>query len=228
MRRLKYFGEKEANMKRLISALFIGMMVTTLFAQLATESQRKFIKGNIADKTAAIREASVDEVLAQAGLDFAIGNRQLLGVDRDLSALAVASILSLPMNDSSQKASDALAEKLVQAFNLFEDETVKIAVLDKMVTATYISPKSVALVNGYLASARSQNATTRAAINAAGKIGNSKTFEIIYDAWRTDRWNQFKSETDDALIALSAASLADAARVHFPRISLARDGCSSR
>ena len=104
-------------MKRFVTRCCIGVMMTSLFAQVVTEAQRKFIKGNIADKTAAIRESSGEEALAQAGLDFAISNRQFLGADRDLSALAVASILSLPSNESSQKASDALSEKLVKAFN---------------------------------------------------------------------------------------------------------------
>lgn len=187
-------------------------MVSSLYAQVATEFQRKFIKGNIADKTAAVREADGDDALAIAGLDFAIGNRQLLGPDRDLSALAVASILSLPMHDTTPKNGDVLAERLVQAFNRFEDETVKIAVLDKLVSSSYISPKSVALVNGYLLSARSQNATTKAAIRTAGRIGDSKTFEIIYDAWKTGRWNLFTAETENALVMLSSDSLADAVK----------------
>ncbi len=199
-------------MKKFVTRCCIGVMMTSLFAQVVTEAQRKFIKGNIADKTAAIRESSGEEALAQAGLDFAISNRQFLGADRDLSALAVASILSLPSNESSQKASDALSEKLVKAFNQFEDETVKIAVLDRLVAAKYISPKAVELVNGYLFTTREENDTTKAAINAAGKIGDSKTFEIVYEAWKNKRWPSFKTETENALIALSSASLADSVK----------------
>ncbi len=199
-------------MKGFVTVSCIGLMMTSLFAQVVTDAQRKFIKGNIADKTAAIRESSGDESLAQAGLDFAIGNRQFLGADRDLSALAVASILSLPASEVSQKNADALAEKLVKAFNQFDDETVKIAVLDKLVTTKYISQKAVNLVNGYLFAARQQNDTTKAAITAAGKIGDSKTFEIVYEAWKSNRWSDFRAETEDALIALSAASLADSVK----------------
>ena len=196
-------------MKRYVTAFLIGTAIASLYAQVATDAQRKFIKGNIADKTAAIREASGDETLALAGLDFAIGNSILLGSDRELSALAVASILSLPMSNASQKNAEMLADRLVNAFNLFNDETVKIAVLDKLMTASYVSPKAVTLVNNFLSASRTQNATVKSAINAAGKIGDSTSFGIMYDAWKTGRWNQYKAETEDALIALSSASLAD-------------------
>lgn len=194
--------------------IVIGLISCSLFAQTVTDAQRKFIKGNINDKTAAIREAGSNDVLALAGLDFAIGNRPLLGADRDLAALAIASILSLPTDNLPQKNADSISDRLVQTFNQFEDETVRIAVLEKIIplSSAYKSAKAVNLVNTYLTTTNAENATTRAAITAAGKIGNSRTFEIIYGAWTSERWPRYKAETEDALISLSSESRGDAVR----------------
>jgi len=63
-----------------------------------TQSQKiRFIKGNISDKTSAVREASGDEALwlAKQSISFALENKELLQNDRDLEGLVVAAIFSI-------------------------------------------------------------------------------------------------------------------------------------
>ncbi len=191
-----------------------GMVIAAhASAQLATDAQRQFIKGNLSEKTAAIREAAGDDMalLSQAGLDFAILNKPLLGDDRELSALAAASVLVSPVTAIAPRQADSLSDKLAHIFSLYDDETVRIVVLEKLVSlsAQHRSEKAVALVNGYLQAA-SENETTKAAIAAAGAVGDGTTFGIIYDAWKTGRWQSLAAETASALVELSERSIADA------------------
>ena len=191
-----------------------GMVIAVhASAQLATDAQRQFIKGNLSEKTAAIREATGSDIplLSQAGLDFVILNKPLLGNDRELSALAAASVLVSPVAAITQRQADSLSDKLTHIFSLYDDETVRIVVLEKLVplSVQYRSEKAVVLVNGYLRAA-AENETTKAAIAAAGAIGDSATFGIIYDAWKTGRWPSLAAETDAALVGLSERSIADA------------------
>ena len=191
-----------------------GMVIAAhVSAQLATDAQKQFIKGNLSEKTAAIREATGSDIplLSQAGLDFVILNKPLLGNDRELSALAAASVLVSPVVAITQRQADSLSDKLTHIFSLYDDETVRIVVLEKLVplSVQYRSEKAVALVNGYLRSA-AENETTKAAVAAAGAIGDSATFGIIYDAWKTGRWPSLAAETDAALVGLSERSIADA------------------
>ena len=191
-----------------------GMVIAAhVSAQLATDAQKQFIKGNLSEKTAAIREATGSDIalLSQAGLDFVILNKPLLGNDRELSALAAASVLVSPVAAITQRQADSLSDKLTHIFSLYDDETVRIVVLEKLVplSVQYRSEKAVALVNGYLRAA-AENETTKAAVAAAGAIGDSATFGIIYDAWKTGRWPSLAAETDAALVGLSERSIADA------------------
>ena len=208
-----------ASMKKIVCIAVGITLAAHIFAQLATEAQKQFIKGNLSEKTASIREATGADapLLSQAGLDFAVLNKPLLGNDRELSALAAASVFASPVASLTQKQADSLSEKLTQLFALYDDETVRIAVLEKLVpiSSQYPSPKAVSLINDYLQTTKAENETTKAAISAAGAMGDSKTFDLIYGAWKNGRWASLKTETELALIDLSERSIADAVRAIF-------------
>lgn len=93
---------------------------------------RDFVKGDIAGKTAAVRSSTGGDAerLAALGLDFSAQNAQLLAGDRDLSALAVASVLAVPRGRIP-----LFADKLVTAFALFPDDNVRSAVLERLASA---------------------------------------------------------------------------------------------
>ncbi|MCR5724183.1 MAG: hypothetical protein K6G80_03760 [Treponema sp.] len=183
-------------------------------------SQQKFIKGNIIDKTAAVKESSgTEQPLAEAGLDFVIEYQPLLGDDRDLSALAIASILALPKSSTTDSGyTERIAEKLVTVFTQSKDETVCIAALDKLTPlATELSSgKAVALMNTHLAAAGAEQAEasqiTLAVLAALGKLGNSDSFAIVYSIWKNKYWPDHTAEIEKALTALSIRTASDAVK----------------
>ena len=123
-------------MKRIVSLLII---LAAGFSAFAQTSKIKFIKGNIADKTAAVREAkdSDAEWITEEAVAFCLENKEILGNDRELDGLAVAAILSYSP-DKIKKQSDSQKQKITDnLISLFTDfnksSTVQIAVISKAV-----------------------------------------------------------------------------------------------
>lgn len=209
--------------KNTLRTLFIAFLfasLPSLFAEVSA-GQKKFIKGNVQDKTAAVKESTSEDayILAGKGIDFVLEARPMIGVDRDLSALAVASILKLPRDESILAGNfPEINNQLVQIFNLFEDETVRIAVLDKLETTSSIKDfsKAVELVNNYLKlpnDRSSSSAVTGKAITTIGRIGDSDSFKIIYSAWRDGRYTLFNNQIEASLLLLSVSHISDTIRV---------------
>ena len=91
-------GWYEARME--IKKWFIGTITALLCASSFASSvplRVRFVKGNIADKTAAVKESSGEDAafLSLAAIDFALEYKALLGNDRDLDALALSGISAL-------------------------------------------------------------------------------------------------------------------------------------
>lgn len=188
----------------------------TLCAEEVSDARRRFIKGSIADKTAAVRESSGSErQLAESGLDFVIAYQPLLGGDRDLAALAVASALALPRTGDAEYAT-RITGKLVKVFQLFSDENVRIAVLDRMVplAAAARSTQAVGLMNDYLATSAHDAAEASpvqlAVLTALGTVGDSASLSIVYALWRERRWEAHTAQLEETLVHLSEAHTTDA------------------
>ena len=123
-------------MKKQFSLLIITIIL--LNSAFAQEYKKQFIKGNITDKTNAVREASGQEGiwLSQKAIDFVLENNEITGTDRDMDGLAVAAVLSLP-NDYVSGLSEAdknqVMSKFIQLFEKFsKSNTVQIAVQSKV------------------------------------------------------------------------------------------------
>ncbi len=205
-------------MKKLALFTFISFTAAAIFAKPASDSYRKFLKGNISDKTAAIKDAPSQDSpqLTITGVDFAIANKPLLENDRELNSLAVASILSLPKDAEQMEKWDInIMDKLVSVFRLYEDETVRIAVLDKIEILalngkTENESKAVQLINGYLKSLNPQDAkspVTERAIVSIASTGNSESFKILYKGWKNNSFKAFQEQTERSLISLSASNM---------------------
>ena len=120
--------------KQFVKAILFNSIFSMLFAQNASDGLKKFIKGNISDKTQAVKESTGSEasLLSTRGIDFVVTNQPLLKDDRELSALAVASILALPKEADALRQIPDLNKSLIDIFNMFSDSTVRISVLDKL------------------------------------------------------------------------------------------------
>ena len=100
----------------------------------------KYVKGNISDNTAAVREASGSEAdfLCEQALDFVLLNKDLLGNDRELDALAVAAALSISndyISSLSEKQKLVLMNKLSDLFAKFTNSgTVQSTIISKFVS----------------------------------------------------------------------------------------------
>lgn len=203
-------------MKRFFTTLIIICISLPLcFSQ---ELQKKFVKGNISDKTTAVREGTGEEGLwlSNHAIDFIIDNAKLMEGDRDFEALAVAAILSLPNAYGSGKTEsekNAIAQKFLTIYNDFEkSSTVQIAVLSKyLVLRNYLpcDPLTQRL-NTFMASPESSYADPsllKTVINTLSFIGNNESFSILYKCYTDSHYGNFKEEIEDTLLSLIPVSM---------------------
>lgn len=197
-------------MKKIICIVSLLAVVISAYAQT---SQIKFIKGNIADKTAAVREANGADAewISDHAVSFCLENKELLGNDRELDGLAVAAILSYSP-EILKKQTDAQKQKLTDNFiSLFTEfnksSTVQIAVISRAVALKdSISPVSfTALLNSYLKTTDVKNADSgvfKACIGALESIGNEESFKLLYSFLNDNNYSAYKKEIEKTTVAL--------------------------
>ena len=203
-------------MKKIISLFLLSsILLANVFGQ---EYKKKFIKGNITDKTAAVREASGQEGiwLSQKAIDFVLENNDIIGTDRDMDGLAVAAVLSLP-NDYVYGLSETEKTKVLEKFiNLFEkfsrSNTVQIAVQSKVLSLKdniNTSPFTEVL-NKFLQSSTvlsSDSSLLKSVINSLGFIGNNISFSILYNNLNDKRYSAYYPEIEETIKKLIPVSM---------------------
>lgn len=199
------------------TAIFISVLCLYSFCfSQSSKNLKQFIRGNIQDKISSIRNASQEEnvSISLMALDFCLQNKAVLEDDRDLDALCLLSLLSLPYNYTDSLSQDEKAEfseKILEIFNSFSDENVRIAVLNKISSGKLDSSSFVELLNSCL-SDDFQNFSQdfyKNLISASGEIGNEQTFKILFEKYRDDSYKSFKSELKEAIVKLSDNSVKD-------------------
>lgn len=193
---------------------YIIIFITPLFSKEGTPNQKKFIKGNITDKAVAVREASETEVveLSKNAIQFAINYREILGPDRDLSALAVSGVLSLPANyikNLSIEEKQEITSEFYQLFSLFSDETLKIAVLNRISVLQLPSSDFAVLLNDYIKNKNfleSTSAFAKAVLTTLGTIGNKESFSILFSLLNDARYSNYNNEIKSSVIQLIESS----------------------
>ena len=202
-------------MKKLIF-IFAVLFIFAANAEIS-DSQKKFIKGNIQDKTTAVKEAENEDavILPKKSIDFVLSNAESFASDRDFSALALASVLKLPKEPQNiEKNFSGITDDLIQLFTLFNDETVRIAIIDKfnsIQTATE-KAKFVALLNNYIKTINAQtkdSAVTKNAVECLGKNGNSESFLLLYGLWKNKICETFAGEVEKSLLMLTDSHIND-------------------
>lgn len=205
-------------MKKLIFIIAVSFIFATFAANAEiTDSQKKFIKGNIQDKTAAVKEAENEDaiVLPKKSIDFVLSNAKNFAFDRDFNALALASVLKLPKDSQSlEKNFNGITDDLIQLFTLINDETVRIAIIDKFnsIQSSDEKTKSVALLNNYIKNLNVQtkdSAVTKNAIECLGKNGNSESFILLYGLWKNKICENFENEVEKSLLMLTDSHIND-------------------
>ncbi len=207
-------------MKKIITKLAILSILFnftgTINAAAKTSCTKDFIKGNITDKTSAVREANGEEGiwLSTKALEFALENKQYIGTDRDLDGLVISAILSIPADYFSKYPQQAaiLMKYFIDIFKGFNDSsTVQIAVLQKI---TAIKDKTdiknfTAILNEYIQNVNpgADSSLIKAVINTLEITGNRDSFVILYNLWNNKRFSAFYEDIEKALINLSAFSV---------------------
>lgn len=173
----------------------------------------KFVKGNIQDKISSIKEDSIDYKygIAVKAVDFVITNIELLKDDREFAGLAIAAVYSYPEKEYIENTKETI-DKFGSIFYSIKDENVKLSVLDKLslFSEKIKSDESVAFINTYLKGASedtlSLTSVEKKAIQILAKIGDHKSFDILYASYKNNIWPEYKSEIKNSLIALSEKS----------------------
>ena len=205
-------------MKKIAFLLIIFSHILFLCAQNPdNEKLIKFIKGNISEKTSAVREASGAEsiLLALKAIDFSLENKDLLGNDRELEGLAVAAILSISpdyIKNANDSQKSIIVSQFINLFNkFFESNTVAIATLTKYSSLyEYMQDRQfVETLNFFLKSQeikKTDESVMKSVFNTLQMIGNSETFLPLYDNFDNKNYAHLKNEIENTLVSLSFIS----------------------
>lgn len=205
-------------MKKIAFLLIIFSHVLFLCAQNPdNEKLIKFIKGNISEKTSAVREASGAEsiLLALKAIDFSLENKELLGNDRELEGLAVAAILSISpdyIKNANDSQKSIIVSQFINLFNkFFESNTVAIATLTKYSSLyEYMQDRQfVETLNFFLKSQeikKTDESVIKSVLNTLQLIGNSETFLILYSVLNDKDYSNIKNEIENTLVSLAFIS----------------------
>ena len=205
-------------MKKITFLFILFFQVFFLCAQNAdNEKLIKFIKGNISEKTSAVREASGAEsiLLALKAIDFSLENKDLLGNDRELEGLAVAAILSISpdyIKNANDSQKSIIVSQFINLFNKFStSNTVAIATLTKYSSLyEYLQDRQfVETLNFFLKSQeikKTDESVMTSVFNTLQLVGNSETFLILYDIFDDKNYAHLKNEIENTLVSLSFIS----------------------
>ena len=203
-------------MKKQFTLLFVSIiLLTNLFSQ---EYKRQFIKGNISEKTTAVREASGQESiwLSQKAIDFVLEYNEITGTDRDMDGLAVAAVLSLPndyISALSESEKNQVMNKFIELFQKFNrSNTVQIAVQSKVLSLKdHINTDAFTQVlNKFLQSSSvlsSDSSLLKSVINSLGIIGNNISFSILYNNLNDKRYSAYYPEIEATIQKLIPVSM---------------------
>jgi len=189
-------------------ALALATFLSFAQTNAPTKEEIKFAKGNINDKISAVK-SSGDPTLAKKAVDFVVENALLLKGDRDLAGLAVAGILSYPVEES-KKNPQAVLQDFSDVFYGIDDTNVRVSVLEKIavIYAQNESTDWTAFVNGYLSQKLSAGGTAdetvKKSISTLGVVGNGSSFGILHSILRQPIWSEL-----DADVSASLAKIAD-------------------
>lgn len=178
---------------------------------MGSKNQRNFVKGNIIDKTEAVKAASEVEIvdLAKAAIEFSLNYKEILGDDSDLSALAISGITALPVEyieNSNMTEKNLISEKLIGLYSVFEDENVKIAVLNKISSFKFSVENFIPVLNDFVknSSVNEENLVLlKSVVNTLGSIGNNQSFIIMLGALSEKKWEPLFENLEKSLCMLA-------------------------
>lgn len=197
-------------MKKSFFILTVLFFTSYLFS-MGSKNQRNFVKGNLIDKTEAVKAASEVEIvdLAKAAIEFSLNYKEILGDDSELSALAISGITALPVEyieNSNMTEKNLISEKLIGLYSVFEDENVKIAVLNKISSFKFSVENFIPVLNDFVknSSVNEENVVLlKSVVNTLGSIGNNQSFIIMLGALSEKKWEPLFENLEKSLCMLA-------------------------
>ena len=192
--------------KKIITAAVL-LLVTLQFSFSASDFEKQFIKGDISQKTTAVLAAAEenDYSLAYKAIDFAIQNKEILGEDKDLLMLLRTAVQAIENNSYNQN--NNFEGKLIEIFNNFTAEDLRISILDIM--SHYPSTQIITLINNFLTDNTMKKAPMNPvilkAITVLGKIGNTTSFQLLFAISLNHNWSEYDRQLDAAIAPLAAS-----------------------
>lgn len=199
--------------------LFLFFLQTFLFAQSNENLQiKKYLKGNITEKTQAIKSAEDEEAekLTSLAIDFCIENKSYFENDREIDGLAVASVFSISedyVKNANENQKNQITKKLIELYNCFKtSSTVQIAILSKITSLKNLISTSdfTSLINNELFQIEPLNINPglfNALLNCANNIGNNETFLILFSFLQNKKLTQFFPQIESTASLLLSLSL---------------------
>lgn len=196
------------------------LLTASYFGLFAAQSsgKAKFIKGNISDKTSAVKEASESESiwLTNEAINFALENIDIIGTDRELDSLAVAAIYSVStdyVKYATEEQKSEITQNFIDLFSKYSNSSsVQIAVLTKTISLKSYLPteKITDFLNGYITSVNVNNTDAgvfKSSLATLEHIGNNETFLILYSFFYNSKYNKYKSEIEKAIVKLLPSAM---------------------
>ena len=135
--------------KAFIASALFSLLVCSVLS--ASPYQKNFLKGNIADKLQAVKDAaaSSDSIFIGEALDFAVAAHEELGDDGDLALLMESAVRLLDMKVLPPDKKEKASKNLGRAFQACSSQPVRLAILDQF--AGGLSPDNLELLNAFVA-----------------------------------------------------------------------------
>ncbi len=201
--------------KKSVLLFLISIQAAVIFAN---DNKIKFIKGNISDKTLAVKEASGEEEnwLCEQALDFVLTNKEILGNDRELDGLAIATVLSFSnsyISNLTEKQKYILMNKFQDLFVNFQNSaTVQSTLINKIISLKKELPYSdfVDILNSYISKKginNIDNSLVKEIFHAYEEIGNNQSFLILFEMLNNPLYKDYNQDIKNTLSALIPASM---------------------
>lgn len=201
--------------KKSVLLFLISIQAAAIFAN---DNKIKFIKGNISDKTLAVKEASGEEEnwLCEQALDFVLTNKEILGNDRELDGLAIATVLSFSnsyISNLTEKQKYIVMNKFKDLFVNFQNSaTVQSTLINKIISLKKELPYSdfVDILNSYISKKginNIDNSLVKEIFHAYEEIGNNQSFLILFEMLDNPLYKDYNQDIKNTLSALIPASM---------------------
>ncbi|MDR3166378.1 MAG: hypothetical protein LBT93_00410 [Treponema sp.] len=194
--------------------IVLSLLPVPLFAQapILLSYERNFIRANLADKAAILRDAATDEqagefigVLYEFALDFTLRHADLFREDSEMLTLT-----GLAVRGAGLAGHHASADTLWRIFQSYPNSLIRVDVLGALGNLGAGNPQAITYINQFLSDTNSRfhsgiapdYPVLSAAINALARGGNRTSFPVLFAAINAGYPNQISREATLALNAI--------------------------